>query len=1120
MLQKKAVKIVLTFTVAIFFIAVGFWFGQQTLASLTDNVSGWAWSETIGWISFNSTDCDADENGFSDGFCGEPSSAGLVSHWKLNEISGTDAIDSVGPNNGILINMDPATDWVSGKIDGALDFDGNFNGDDDVVSIPGNISLDVVNITMAAWVNSDLSSQSRAVLTKTPMGAAYRMRTMDSGGVEIRITVGGIEYIASGGSSVVDTWIHLAGTYDGETVRAYLDGQEVGINTGPSGPIDISTGNLCIGNQNNQGECTTTPEEHFDGTIDEVRLYDRALSGEEIEELYNVGEGLIPVAPYGVDVDLGTGNFSGYAWSSHIGWIKFNPQALPPVAPGSVQQAAQIDRTGAECGGTTILNEVCGWARACSVIDDSASGDCEGPPKPDSVTGGWDGWISLRGDAVPAGPTDAVAHWKFDETLGTNAVDSSVNGNDGTLISTPPPIWSPGQIGGALDFDGVDDSVEIPSSISLNPSSEVTVALWAKLDACSTVDGTFVAKSNGIMDSGVTSVRYALWYEGDGSCTSGDLVFCVNDADNVGANCVQAGNGINPENVWTHYTGTYNGSELRVYRDGVSVASKLLTTSITGGSGNTVTIGQAYSAGGQRINGILDDVRIYNRALTAQEIEDLYIVAGGGAVGHWKLDDATGSPTAADSSGNGNIGTLVNMDPAADWVAGQVDGALDFDGASGIVTIAETPALEPTGDMTVTAWVKLDVLPSVSGNKAAIVYKSHNSSPWFSYQFMFSTNNVDPTLTDVFLGWHNTSETYFESGYTGAGITAGTWNHIAAVRDGSSLRFYFNGSDADTYTDTPTGIMFDSDDGTNIGASWTGGGRTNGQIDDVRFYDRALTPQQILGIYEAVVPPPTIPYGVEWNSVTQELEGWAWGSEVVGWLSFNCLDLGACATPYKVIVDLNIPPIAENLFREDLDYCFSSSPPIVLLWDFVDPGDTQSAYQVQVDDNSDFGSLTVDSGKFLSAFNEYVPSGLSYGITYYWRVMVWDSKDKPSGWIYPLSPPGSPTAAPGDSFTTQEKHPDPSVFDWIPDPPAAEEEVQFNDNTTFSGVLGVPSWAWDFETDSIVDSTLEDPTHIYPDNANYSVTLTACADGIRCCSSTKALRTLIPFPEWREISPF
>ena len=266
-----------------------------------------------------------------------------------------------------------------------------------------------------------------------------------------------------------------------------------------------------------------------------------------------------------------------------------------------------------------------------------------------------------------------------------------------------------------------------------------------------------------------------------------------------------------------------------------------------------------------------------------------------------------------------------------------------------------------------------------------------------------------------------------------------------------------------------------------------------------------------------------VPYGVSWNPATQELEGWAWGSEVVGWLSFNCLDVGACATSaYKVIVNLNTPPVAENLHRGDLDHCFSSSPPVVLSWNFVDPGDTQSAYQVQVDDNSDFLSLEVDSGKVVSTSNAYAPLGLSYGTAYYWRVQVWDSQDEPSDWIYPPSPMGfPPTLLPGDSFITQEKYPDPSVFDWTPASPAAEEEVQFDDQDTFAGVPpGTQDWFWDFETDGIDDAFIEKPTHIYPDNQTYSVTLQACADGTRCCSSTKSLRTTIPFPDWREISPF
>ena len=96
-----------------------------------------------------------------------------------------------------------------------------------------------------------------------------------------------------------------------------------------------------------------------------------------------------PIANYGVDVDLITGAFSGYAWSENIGWIWFAPTDTTP--DGTVNPATL----------NLVTNEVSGWARACA---GAANPDCTGGANP--VAGGWDGWVKLRGLTTEAIPTE------------------------------------------------------------------------------------------------------------------------------------------------------------------------------------------------------------------------------------------------------------------------------------------------------------------------------------------------------------------------------------------------------------------------------------------------------------------------------------------------------------------------------------------------------------------------------------------------------------------------------------------------------------------------------------------------------------------------------------------
>jgi len=277
-------------------------------------------------------------------------------------------------------------------------------------------------------------------------------------------------------------------------------------------------------------------------------------------------------------------------------------------------------------------------------------------------------------------------------------------------------------------------------------------------------------------------------------------------------------------------------------------------------------------------------------------------------------------------------------------------------------------------------------------------------------------------------------------------------------------------------------------------------------------------------------------YGVSLNTALspKEFEGWAWSDMVIGWMSFNCSNQGVCLTSdYSVFIvnqppSITFPPDAVINPSPPSGYCGFSSSPITLNWTFSDPGDTQSAYQVQVDNNSDFSSPEVDSLKvFPSASTSYAPSGLLFNTTYYWRVTVWDSADLPSGW------------ATGPSFTTNLRPPL-ADFTWAPPSPSVGEIIQFcsrndgvaclTDETTFYGTLGTESWAWDFENDGIDDCSgppltgdcgtgdEQNPTHSYSIAGDYTVRLTATDDN-GSCFVAQDLIGLSSLPEWKEIAP-
>ncbi|MCD6500856.1 hypothetical protein J7K42_02455 [bacterium] len=293
-------------------------------------------------------------------------------------------------------------------------------------------------------------------------------------------------------------------------------------------------------------------------------------------------------------------------------------------------------------------------------------------------------------------------------------------------------------------------------------------------------------------------------------------------------------------------------------------------------------------------------------------------------------------------------------------------------------------------------------------------------------------------------------------------------------------------------------------------------------------------------------------YGVSLDSATEEFEGWAWGGDVIGWVSFNHLNCdpdndglteggannphypqcpdGQSIADYKVetTLDFNFPPTATDLLVDQGDYCSYPLHPI-FSWTFSDPdGDTQGAYQVQVDDNSDFSSPEIDSGKVLSSSESYAaPTPLSYRTTYWWRLKVWDEGGTPSiDWIS------------GPSFTTPlHAYPDPD-FTWTPLFPTKEEIVQFcsaqeagvcpEDVSTCYDINGNEisclgkEFLWTFpegtEFATGTSSTSENPRVTFDSTGTKSVSL-KITDEVGSCTRTKSVGVMLPLPRWREVAP-
>lgn len=196
---------------------------------------------------------------------------GLTAYWPLD---GT-TTDVVGTNDLTLENG--ATFAGSGQVGSdSLVLDGV----DDAAVTPHGPGLSPPYLTVAAWVYPLSFTEFTRVVAKDGSQQAYQFMIRDTGAPAFRVNLNGGWYGDGAFSPTIPTgqWTHVAGTYDGSTVVGYIDGSPIPLDS-VSGTLNTDTGPLALGRRSDQFQ------DRFEGQIDDVRIYGRALSSGEISEL-------------------------------------------------------------------------------------------------------------------------------------------------------------------------------------------------------------------------------------------------------------------------------------------------------------------------------------------------------------------------------------------------------------------------------------------------------------------------------------------------------------------------------------------------------------------------------------------------------------------------------------------------------------------------------------------------------------------------------------------------------------------------------------------------------------------------------------------------------------------
>lgn len=229
--------------------------------------------------------------------------------------------------------------------------------------------------------------------------------------------------------------------------------------------------------------------------------------------------------------------------------------------------------------------------------------------------------LIIRPPAYLGLSTGLVGYWTFDgpDISGTRAKDRSGQNNHGTL--TNGPVQAVGRIGQALNFDGVNDYVDIGDKSSMEGLSEISVSAWIKTNQI-TADGEIVTK-------GAAGQAVWLLFQNDIGSVSGRtnmFTFAVGNGSTLTR--IEGATGIAKVEQWTHVVGVWKQSPetINLYVNGVQDSSTPTLSGVTMTTGaDSVRIGDDGSLGGTNVfNGLIDEVRFYNRALSADEVRKLY----------------------------------------------------------------------------------------------------------------------------------------------------------------------------------------------------------------------------------------------------------------------------------------------------------------------------------------------------------------------------------------------------------------------------------------------------------------------------------------------------------------
>ena len=771
-----------------------------------------------------------------------PAPTGLVGWWQAED----NAADSAGGNPG---SIGGSLRFVPGEVGLGFEFDGTTSA----ITVPSSPNLSVQSLTIEAWIFPYDVNHPRPIveyaaatgpsslglwygLTAQTGGAtgapgALYAALRDPGGAALQVGT-------SMGIILSNHWTHVALTFDSATRVAslYVNGA-LSASANSSVPIQPMTAvPVNIGYRPNGSSELLGGARHLGG-LDEVSVYNRALSPAEVQAVYSAEEhGKCP-------------NLIGPA-------ILAQPQSLTVISGGSAEFAVlatgapplnyQWLLNGAALPGKTLpsltlTNVQLGDSGNYSVIVTNAVGSVASSNAVLTVL------------PPPSGCTPAsagIAGW----WQGEGNANDSIGTNNGVFLNGA--TFATGEVGQGFHFDGITNSVRVAASPSLNIGQSAGLTLEAWVNPSDTGNGHPVIEWS--RDVAGSPYGVHLWV-GHPSRPPG--YFYANIADTTGNwHVIDSAPGLLQSNVFQHIAVTYDKTSgiARLYLNG-SVVNEINLGTFTPQTSYNLYFGKrpAGDVNSRLFAGVVDEISIYGRALGSNELQSVYFAGAAGKcvpvppsgcvptptnlVGWWRAEGK-----ANDSAGT-NDGLLVN---GTSFVAGEVGQAFRFDGISNAVRIPASASLDlgQGKGFTLEAWVN----PANNNSGPIFEWSRSVAGPPFGVHFWLGHPNAGAgyfyaNIADTAGGWH-------VIGSDPGLIQTNTFQHIAVTYDKANglARLFLNGvivKELSLGTFTPQ-TSYDLYLGERPPGDLNSGFYA-GLLDEASVYSRALSPSELQAIYSA-----------------------------------------------------------------------------------------------------------------------------------------------------------------------------------------------------------------------------------------------------------------------------